>query len=263
MPMTTRARGGARTGRAVFFAATLLSGLGAGARGAAAPPPDFLETLSMARHRLSAVQDYTAVFYKQQRVGGVLQPEEKILFKFKRPFMVYMKWIGDAHSGREALFVKGKHGDKLLVHPGGMANYFAPTAALDPNGMLAMRNNLRPITESGMEAMINLIAEACELARQRGDLVVRYCGTSRLDGRAVHRFERFLPADKGYPARMTTFEMDSETGYPLLVSSYGWEGEVLERYRYENFRTDVGLTDKDFDRGNRAYGFGRLTARIP
>ena len=72
--MTTRARGGARTGRAVFFAAAFLSGLGAGGGGAAAPPPDFLETLSMARHRLSAVQDYTAVFHKQQRVGGVLQP---------------------------------------------------------------------------------------------------------------------------------------------------------------------------------------------
>jgi hypothetical protein len=193
----------------------------------------------------------------------VLQPEEKTLFKFKKPFMVYLKWIGETHNGREALFAKGKHGNKLLVHLGGMVNYFAPSAALNPTGMLAMRNNLRPITESGMESTINLIAEVCETAKMKGDLKVRYCGESRIGDRPTQKFERFLPAGKGYPAHMTIFELDSETGYPLSVLSYGWEGEILEKYRYEGFRTNVGLTDKDFDRGNRAYGFGYFTASIP
>lgn len=251
--------------RLALVAAALVWGLGVGGRTAAEPgrTPDLLELLMKARRHMVSVQDYTATFYKQQRVGGVLQPEEKILFKFKKPFMVYMKWVGDTHAGRETLFVKGRNGDRLLVHLGGMANYFAPSASLSPTGMLAMRNNLRPITESGMESTINLIAEVCELAKMRGDLKVRYCGTGRIGDRPTHKFERFLPAHKGYPAHMTSFELDSETGYPLLVYSYGWEGEVLERYRYEDFHTDVGLAEKDFDRYNREYGFGRLTAHIP
>lgn len=113
--------------------------------------PDLMRLLAAARLHYAGVTDYTAVFHKQQRVGGVLQPEEKTQFKFMKPFSVYMKWIGGSHTGREALFVRGKYHDRLLVHLGGMANYFAPTMALYPNGMLAMRNNLRPITESGME----------------------------------------------------------------------------------------------------------------
>ena len=249
-----------------MIAAAVLCGLVSGGGRAFAEQgksPDLLEMLAAARAHYASVQDYTTTFHKQQRVGGVLQPEERTLFKFKKPFMVYMKWIGETHKGREALFVRGKHGDKLLVHLGGMANYFAPTAALYPDGMLAMRNNLRPITESGMESTINLIAQVCEKAKEDGDLKVRYCGEGQVAGRPTRKFERLLPAGKGYPAHLTLFELDRETGYPLLIISYGWEGEVLEKYRYEGFRTNVGLTDKDFDRSNRGYGFGYFTASIP
>ena len=225
--------------------------------------PDLMRLLAAARLHYAGVTDYTAVFHKQQRVGGVLQPEEKTQFKFMKPFSVYMKWIGGSHTGREALFVRGKYHDRLLVHLGGMANYFAPTMALYPNGMLAMRNNLRPITESGMESTINLIARVCEEARRNGDLTVRYRGEGNVAGRPTHIFERLLPKGKGYTAHLSLLELDKETGYPLSVLSYGWDGELLEKYRYERFRTNVGLTERDFDRGNRAYAFGRFTAPIP
>lgn len=225
--------------------------------------PDLMRMLDGALAHYASITDYTATFHKQQRVGGVLQPEEKTLFKFKKPFSVYMKWIGDAHAGREALFVRGKHNNRLLVHLGGMANYLAPTAALHPTGMLAMRNNLRPITESGMESTIHLIQRVCKEAAQRGDLTLRYCGEGNVEGRPTHKFERLLPAGKGYPAHLTRFELDQELGYPLSVISYGWEGELLEKYRYDGFRTNVGFTEGDFDRNNRNYHFGYFTAPIP
>lgn len=252
--------------RALVVTAAALCGVVApGARTAAegGGPPDLLEMLSAARGHYATVTDYTAVFHKQQRVGGVLQPDEKMLFKFKKPFMVYMKWVGETHTGREALYVRGKHGNKLLVHLGGMANYLAPTMALHPIGKFAMRNNLRPITESGMENTIGLIMRVCEQAKENGDLKVRYCGEGVFEGRPTHKFERLLPDGKGYPAHMSLIELDKETGYPLSIANYGWKGEVLEKYRYESFRTNVGLIEKDFDRGNRAYGFGYFTASIP
>ncbi|MEI6632937.1 MAG: DUF1571 domain-containing protein [Chlamydiota bacterium] len=223
---------------------------------------DLLEMLAAARAHYVSVHDYTTTFHKQQRVGGVLQPEEKMLFKFKKPFSVYLKWTGEMHNGREALFVRGKYGNKLLVHLGGMVNYFAPTVSLHPAGWRAMGNNLRPITESGMESTVALITGVCEQAKKNGDLKVRYCGEGQVAGRPTRKFERLLPAGKGYPAHLTLFELDRETGYPLSIISYGWEGEVLEKYRYEEFRTNVGLTDKDFDRGNQGYGFGYFTVPL-
>lgn len=225
--------------------------------------PDLLQTLAAALRNYEGVQDYTVEFHKQQRVGGVLYPEEQMLLKFKKPFMVYMKWTGTIDRGREALYVTGQHGGRVLVHLGGVVNYFAPSFLLHPTGVLAMRKNLRPITRSGLESTIMLLKEMCEKAKERGDLEVRYRGAGECAGRPTHRFERILPAGKGYPAHRTLLELDRESGFPLSVESYGWDGELHEKYLYKDLRTNVGLTEKDFDRGNTQYGFGYVTVPIP
>lgn len=230
-------------------------------QGAAAP--DLVEMLRRAQKKYESVADYTATFHKQQRVGGVLHDEEVALYKFKKPFSVYMKWTGAIDKGREALYVEGKHDGKVLVHLGGMVNYFAPTFALHPKGALAMRKNLRPITESGLGNTIALLVKVCEQARSNGDLSVRYLGEGETAGRPVNRFERILPAGKGYPAHKTLVDVDRETGFPISVVSHGWNGELLEKYLYEDLRMNVGLTDADFDRANRAYQFGYVTVPIP
>ena len=228
-----------------------------------ASEPDLIELLHLAQKKYEMIQDYTVTFHKQQRVGGILYGEEDTLFKFKKPFMVYMKWIGDIDKGREALYVEGKHDRRLLVHLGGMIDYFAPTFALHPTGVLAMRKNLRPITESGLGNTIALLVKVCERAQRNGDLRARYLGAGGAGGRPVHRFERTLPRKAGYPAHRTLIELDRENGYPLSVTSYGWSGELLEKYLYDGLRTNVGLTDADFDRANSAYHFGYVTVPIP
>jgi len=171
--------------------------------------------------------------------------------------------MGGAHDGREALFVRGKHGDRLLVHAGGIINYFAPTVALNPEGALAMRGNLRPITKAGILSGIELLIEVCERAARNGDLEVLFLGNAEAGGRPTLRFERLLPDGKGYPARRTVIDLDRETKFPLSVVSYGGEGNLLEKYLFDELRLNVGLTDKDFDRSNREYGFGYFTAPIP
>ncbi|MCX6357741.1 MAG: DUF1571 domain-containing protein, partial [Candidatus Aureabacteria bacterium] len=207
--------------------ALVASGAGA-THGAGDPDP--LEILGAARAKYDSIQDYTATFNKQQRVGGTLYGEETILLKFKKPFMVYMKWIGSADTGREALWVKGKNTDRLLVHLGGMGNYFAPSFLLHPTGMLAMRKNLRPITESGMGSTITLILGMCEKAKKAGDLKIKYIGTGEIGGVPTWRFERLLPQKAGYSAHRMLLETDQATGFPLSVTNYGWKGELLEKY---------------------------------
>jgi hypothetical protein len=225
--------------------------------------PNLIELLRRAQKKYETVSDYTVTFHKQQRVGGVLHDEEVVLYKFRKPFNVYMKWTGKVDKGREALYVEGKHDGKLLVHLGGMINYFAPSFTLHPKGALAMRKNLRPITESGMGNTIDLLVRVCEQAQRNGDLNARYLGTGETSGRSVDRFERILPSGKGYPAHKTLIEIDKETGYPISVVSYGWNGKLLEKYLYEDLRIDVGLSEADFDRANNAYQFGYVTVPIP
>lgn len=225
--------------------------------------PDLLSMLNKAGENYKTVRDYSTVFHKRQRVGGYLYEEEKILLKFKKPFMVYMKWIGGADNGREALYVKGRYDGRMLVHLGGMINYLAPSFLINPQGVLAMRRNLRPISESGLGNTIQLLAEVCDKARACGDLEVRYAGRGEIGGRPTQKFERLLPPGKGYPAHRTLLELDAETGYPLSVISYGWNGELLEKYLYNDLRVNIGLADGDFDRKNTDYSFGRITVPIP
>ena len=257
-------------GLALFIA--VFTGVNSMAQGAGEPAsnapackaggPDLIEMLRQAQKKYETVVDYTVTFHKQQRVGGVLHEEEVALYKFRKPFSVYLKWTGAIDKGREALYVEGKHDGRALVHLGGMVNYFAPTFALHPKGTLAMRKNLRPITESGLGNTIALLVRVCEQAKRNGDLQVRYIGMGETAGRPVHRFERMLPSGKGYPAHKTLVDIDKENGYPVSVVSYGWNGELLEKYLYEDLRTNVGLTDADFDRTNRAYQFGYVTVPI-
>ncbi len=235
----------------------------ASAAGGAREKLDVMELLRVAQKNYDLLQDYTATFHKQQRVGGTLHDEEKIFVKFKKPFMIYMKWTGGGENGREVLYVKGKHNDKLLAHLGGMINYLAPTFSLHPRGRIAMRRNLRPITESGMGNTIKLLLEVCEKARKNNDLEVVYRGEGEVGERRTLKFERLLPQKEGYPAHRTLIELDAETKFPLSVTSYGWKGELLEKYRYIDLKPDVGLTESDFDRGNREYGFGYIVVPVP
>jgi hypothetical protein len=55
--------------------------------------------------------------------------------------------------------------------------------------------------------------------------------------------------------------VDKQTRLPVQGELYGWPekaGEyppLLEQYTYSNIKTNVGLTDSDFDPGNRDYRF--------
>jgi outer membrane lipoprotein-sorting protein len=224
--------------------------------------PDIVEMLRGASNHYEKVSDYTATFHKQQRVGGVLYDEEKILVKFRKPFKVYMKWIGPAENGREVLYMEGKNNNKLLVQPGGAWGYFTPAFSIDPESGIAMRKNLRPVTESGIGNTIKLLLEVCLKAQRSGDLTVRYKGEGKIGDRPTHRFERLLPLGKGYPAHRSIIELDKETGFPLSITSYGWKGELLEKYLYEDLCINAGLTEKDYDRGNSEYRFGRFTVPL-
>ncbi len=60
-------------------------------------PECWLKEAEAAYH---SVTNYTAVFYKRQRVDNKLLREETILIKFRKPFSLYMVWTASPHKGR-------------------------------------------------------------------------------------------------------------------------------------------------------------------
>jgi outer membrane lipoprotein-sorting protein len=217
----------------------------------AAEPLEILGGMAPAYAR---VQDYTATFIKQERVKGEVLPEERIQYKFKKVFMVYMKWLPGPHKGREALYVQGRNNNKIVGHEGGFVGFV--TVNMVPTGSLAMKGNRHPITDSGIGRLIEIIMADIKIASDRGwkDAKVALAGAENVAGRKAWHITA-QTTGKGYYAGKLDVWVDAEYGLPVKVKVFGLNGEFLESYTYSDLKLNPGLSDKEFDRDYKDYKF--------
>lgn len=225
---------------------------------AATGDPDLPKPMSLieqCQRNFEAVNDYTAVFIKHQRIRGRLRKPETIFVKFKKPFALYMKWIKTPDEGKEVIYVDGKNDNKLLAHAGGILNWITPPLHLRPESPLAMSGNLKPITQAGLGAAVESLLRVCQEAEKAGDLGIICKGKINFEGREVFVVERYLPEGKGYPHSRTVVYVDQEFQLPIYYAGYNHQGELIEEYIYRDLKLNVGLTEHDFDPGNPEYEF--------
>jgi hypothetical protein len=221
----------------------------------AAVRADQMKFLGLAQQKCrETICDFTARFFKQERINGDLHDEEAADMKWRgSPFSVYMKYVlGD--EGREVLYVAGRYDNKLLAHPGGWLGALIKVQ-IAPDDPSALKNNLRPITAAGMINMMAVIVAQCELARANGDLQLRYAGRIEVGGRPAYAIKRLLPNKPIYPNKELVILIDAADLVPVGCDAYGWDGQLLTKYRFTEFKLNVGLTDYDFDRANKDYHF--------
>lgn len=204
----------------------------------------------------ASVQDYTATFYKQERVKGRLLPKETIQLKFRKPFDVYLRWTAGDFESREVLFVRGWNDDKIRAHQGSFPDV---TVNLRPDASLAMRGNRHPITHVGFGEVIRLMVRDARLSAVRPQDGVQYIdhGESIVNGARSRCLEAITPARNYSPyyAERAKLCFNTQTKMPTEISIWDGEGELLEQYSFENVRLNVGLVDADFDPENPAYNF--------
>jgi len=213
---------------------------------------DQLKFLQLLRQKCEeTIIDFTATFYKQERIKGKLRKEEAAQMKWRKdPFSVYMKFIkGD--KGKEALYVEGVHGNEIRAHTGGLLSFVKIWTK--PTSKRAMKNNLRPITRAGMANMLHSALPVYELAEKNGDLKIEYLGEMDFAGRRVYGIKRILPKKDIYPGKELVLYIDCEQLVPIGAYSYHWDGQVMSKYRYQDFKINADLTDKDFDWRNKDY----------
>jgi len=214
--------------------------------------------LDLGRHRIGAVPDYTATFVKQERVDGALQDLQTIQLKLRhKPFSVYMKWIGKESNGREVVFVKGQHEDKIhtLVAAGDVPLVAAGKhMSFAVDSILVRANTRHPITEAGLGSIIERFAHVVEQSEQ-GDPragTLKYLGLIKrpefeAKGEAVlhvipPRVDPLLP---GGGQRLLFF--DAALHLPVLVVTQDEAGREVEYYCHDRFLIPGRLDDADFD----------------
>ncbi|MBI2524595.1 MAG: DUF1571 domain-containing protein [Candidatus Rokubacteria bacterium] len=206
----------------------------------------------------ATVERYTARFARQEVVAGDRRPREEALVKFQRPDRMYLRWIEGPPKGRELLFVRGRHGDRALIHgPGILAGLF--TVLLAPDSPRVLSESRHPITDVGLGRLIDLILGSMRRAQERGELVLRDAGLVEEGGRRGRRIEMRVPrgAGPGEDVRGAVITIDGASGLPVAAILSDEAGRPVAEYAYTDLRLNPPLSPLDFDPANPAYGFPR------
>lgn len=138
-----------------------------------------------------SVNDYTATFLKQERIGNKLGKVETILFKFRKPNDIYMKWIKKPHKGQEAIYRKGHNENKITAHRGGLLGLV--TLDLEPESKLVMDGQHHRISDAGLGATDKLVYRGLMQGLRRNEITVTNHGIVELNNRQVRKVEAIFP----------------------------------------------------------------------
>ena len=203
------------------------------------------------------VESYTAIFHKQQRIAGELLDEENIFLKFrKKPYSLYMKWVTEPYKGSELLYVVGWNESRIKAHRGGFFSFIVRN--LDPNDPKLMKNNLRPVTSTGVGFLLQTVAINMRKAIKAGVLTFTNRGKESVYDRDTQVMViDILPNENAedYDGAQFFINQDVESKILLRIRVYDRDGRLVENYGYENLNLDARLSDVDFDSKNPEYDF--------
>jgi Protein of unknown function (DUF1571) len=209
------------------------------------------------------IKDYTCTMRKIERVDGKLVGPEVMFVKVRhQPFSVYLNFINPENEGREVIYVAGQNNGELVAHEAKGIKSLVGPVSLKPNSALAMAGNRYPITELGMLNLCKRLIEVGEQDRKFGECDVKFVPNAKVNGRGATCIQVTHPVPrKNFRYHLARIYVDDELQMPIRFESYDWPREeggkmlLLEEYTYYNIKTNVGLTDADFDTKNPNYKF--------
>lgn len=249
-------------------------------------PWGMAEVLSLAERSLDGfrvrVRDYTATLVKQEAVNGKLGEPQRIAIKVqcphrpeapdvRHPLRVYLRFVSPSNvAGREVIWAEDLHDAKMVVHEAGILGLMS--LRLEPTGLIAMQGQRYPITEIGLTNLLEKLVARGRQDLDNPDVSVSVMQGLELEGVVCDRIEvlRRKPSGQADDFSRAEIWFDPRTELPICYSAYGWRpdpkkesdpktpsapGELIESYTYLDIRTNVGLTDADFDPENPEYQF--------
>lgn len=219
---------------------------------------DPLGTLAAMEAAYAGVEGYTARFVRREVVEGALKPREEALLKWKRPGLMYLRWIAGPPAGREILFVPGRDDGRMLVSEPGIFTRFA-TIVMAPDSPRVLEESRHPVTDIGLGRLIHLILDNAGRAALVGELTVRDLGTAPGREGLERRLEVVLPPEreKGYYCHRLALTLAAGPGLPVRAIIHDWDDRVVADYAYRDLTLNPPLTAADFDAANPEYGFPR------
>ena len=159
-------------------------------------------------HFQQNVADYTCRIVSRERVNGVVGTYDYMDAKIRNqkveggrvvtPLSVYLKFAKpEAAAGREIMWIQGQNNEKMLVNPSDGDGRFLPSVWLKPDGPIAMRGRLHPLTFIGIENLIIKLIERGERERKFQECEVRFIKDAKINGRVCTVLEVEHPGPAG------------------------------------------------------------------
>jgi outer membrane lipoprotein-sorting protein len=205
------------------------------------------------QRRYGEVVDYTGVWVPEEAWKGHTR-RSQAAFKFRKPFDLYLDWTQSEERVREALFRRGWNGEKVRVRAvfGGIPLI----GDLAPAGYWARLGSHYPLTEFGLNRLVERLQEQLLQAWLQGNLRVRFLGVQPHEGNPCYVLEfAFSVTRREYSSSRIVTYWDIARRLPVKYEAYDWEGDLMEGHAYYHLQLNVSLSDTDFDAANPAYGF--------
>lgn len=220
-----------------------------------------LELLYKAQKRYrDNITDYTCTFRKQENLNGKMTQVQGAKVKFRvKDNSVFMHWTENPDKARRVIYVedkwetsKGEPG-ALCEPEGAVARLVVKSIVMPIHGAQAKAASRRTIDQFGFAKALDLIVKYSEIAKEKGELELRFLGEGEIDGRATFVYERILPytgEDGAYPDCVLVYHLDQETLLPLECASYADHDktQLLGKYQYSDIELNVGLSEADFSK---------------
>ncbi|MEO8496921.1 MAG: DUF1571 domain-containing protein [Planctomycetota bacterium] len=221
-------------------------------------------------HRIrTQMTDYSCMIVKQERISGELNPPEHMRAEIRnrktgatgvaQPFSVYLNFLKpDEVQGREVIFVEGQNNDKMVAHEGkGFRKAFG-NVWLKPDGLIAMQGQRYPITDIGIENLVDKLIERATRDKKSDPNAlttqVRFVEGAKINGRGCMVIEVIHPEPKPYyDFHIARVFIDDQFQVPVRYAAYTWPTtpggtpNLEEAYTYLDLKLNVGLKADDFD----------------
>jgi hypothetical protein len=216
------------------------------------------------------IRDYEATFVSQVFLNGKLQPEKYLRCKIRHrhmangkevPFSVYTLFLAPQDNvGQEAIWIEGQNDGNIIAHANGLLN--VKRFYLDPDGPIAMDGNRYPIRDIGVRGLIVKMQELGQKDIKHGECQVSIKRKVDVNGCECTMLQAVHPVKRDhFDFHIARIFIDDARNIPIAYEGYSWpekEGDeppLLEKYYYTDIELNVGLTDEDFDPGNKKYNY--------
>lgn len=244
----------------VGLSAVILSGLSAAGKSKEHPLKPVLRLVERSLKTIEEISGYETTVTKNELVGNRMVAQ-RMKMKFRRePFSIYFYFLGDL-EGREVIYVQDSNDGQILVHDTGIASLVG-TLRLAPTDSLAMRENRHPITEAGIENFLLALRRQWTKESKYGETDVKYYRNAKLGNMTCKVIDVSHPRPRRqFAFHRTRLWIDSKTGIAVRVQQFGFpvrdgaKPPLVEDYKFTDLRTNVRISNLDFDENNPKYNY--------